>query len=104
MRLIQLLTEEQCESGSADELLASIAEYADGIGPPLAGVIADGPHALVAKAHQLNLVVHPYTVRADDLPPFASSLSELLKLLVQAAGVDGLFTDHPDKAVAFLQH
>lgn len=102
MRLIQLLTQEQCASASIDKLLSSIAEYANGIGPPLSGVVTgrarDTPQVtpLVARAHELNLAVHPYTLRADDLPPFANSLSELLNLL-REAGIDGLFTDHPDR-------
>lgn len=62
---------------------------------------------LIADAHAAGLVVHPYTIRSDW--PFArdyaggtgrigSAASEYRQLF--ALGVDGLFTDFPDDAVA----
>ena len=47
--------------------------------------------------------VHPYTVRADQLPPYATDVNQLYEVLYNQAGVDGLFTDFPDKAVSFLK-
>ena len=62
---------------------------------------------LVSDAHAAGLVVHPYTIRSDW--PFArdyaggtgrigSAAAEYRQLF--ALGVDGLFTDFPDDAVA----
>ena len=90
------------------EGLAEVAKVADGIGPHLADVVrpAEGglrPTALVADAHAAGLEVHPYTFRADALPPGVASFDALLELFVVDAGVDGLFTDHPDLAVAWVR-
>ena len=89
--------------------LAEVARVADGIGPALPDVVTrreDGTLAatsLVADAHAAGLVVHPYTFRADALPPGGASLEDLLRLALVDIGVDGLFTDHPDRVVAFLR-
>ncbi|WP_147200253.1 glycerophosphodiester phosphodiesterase [Pantoea sp. CCBC3-3-1] len=90
--------------------MKTIAQYADGIGPDYHMLIAEGSlrgHIqltnLVNEAHQSHLLVHPYTVRADQLPDWAGSVDELYDVLYNQAQVDGLFTDFPDKAVHFLQ-
>jgi len=89
--------------------LAEIAKVADGIGPALSDVVArkgDGAleaTSLVSDAHAARLEVHPYTFRADALPPGAGSFEDLLRLALVDIGVDGVFTDHPDRAVAFLK-
>lgn len=89
-----------------DQRLKEIAEYADGIGPPIEQLIPGvdergrpefGP--MVESAHRLGLVVHPYTARADSLPSCARTLPDLIKLLFGELGVDGVFTDFPDVAV-----
>jgi glycerophosphoryl diester phosphodiesterase len=87
--------------------LAELAKVADGIGPALNDVVAPAeggpkPTALVADAHAAGLAVHPYTFRADALPPGVASFDALLKLFLDLR-VDGVFTDHPDLAVAYLQ-
>jgi glycerophosphoryl diester phosphodiesterase len=101
--------------------LAEIATYADGIGPAKALVIprgADGrlaaPSRLVADAHAAGLVVHPWTFRHENhfLPAdfhagdrtaadFARTHGDLRAEVAAflAAGVDGVFADHPDVAV-----
>jgi glycerophosphoryl diester phosphodiesterase len=83
--------------------LAELAKIADGIGPDIESVIAADrkPTALVknAHAHAHGLKVHPYTLRVDELPKFAKSSEDLLKLLFKKAGVDGLFSDFPDVAM-----
>ena len=58
---------------------------------------------LVKDAHALGLEVHPYTFRADDLPDYAASLEDLLRVFFMEVGVDGGFTDQTDRAVAFLR-
>ena len=87
--------------------LAEVATYADGIGPFMGHVLNDDgtPTDLVRDAHAVGLKVHPWTVRKENvfLPPsLRSDASEngvgnmlgLVKLL-EAAGVDGYFTDDP---------
>ncbi|UDQ80036.1 glycerophosphodiester phosphodiesterase [Erwinia rhapontici] len=89
--------------------MKTIAQYADGIGPDYHMLVAPGAKTgnvplndIVKEAHQNHLVVHPYTVRADQLPPYVSNVDQLYDLLYNKAEVDGLFTDFPDKAVRFL--
>ncbi|WP_209000036.1 glycerophosphodiester phosphodiesterase [Pannonibacter tanglangensis] len=89
--------------------LKEIAAVANGIGPTFTQVLTDQNKdgvaevtSLVADAKALGLAVHPYTFRADRLPPFAASFDELVRLAVTTAGVDGIFTDQPDKALKAL--
>ncbi|MGH3874136.1 MAG: glycerophosphodiester phosphodiesterase [Pseudonocardiaceae bacterium] len=93
--------------------LRGIARYAQGIGPEKQQVIprkADGSlSTLVTDAHQAGLVVHPYTFRAENnflpvdlrsstvLTDFGQAIDEQVRYL--RAGLDGLFTDHPDIGV-----
>ncbi|MHB9862991.1 glycerophosphodiester phosphodiesterase [Streptomyces sp. YIM S03343] len=96
--------------------LREIAGYAQGIGPTLDLVIpknADGtlaaPTTLVADAHKVGLVLHPYTMRNENpfLPaefrrgtaadaygdPFGAFRAYF------ATGIDGVFTDNADTGV-----
>jgi glycerophosphoryl diester phosphodiesterase len=95
------------------EGLAEIATYAQAIGPDKAMIIprnadntlGEATH-LVVHAHELGLLVHPWTFRAENrfLPvPLAaghdpagrgSLQGELLQYL--ATGIDGFFTDQAD--------
>jgi glycerophosphoryl diester phosphodiesterase len=91
------------------EGISKIAEVADGIGPSL-NAIASGKSKsdrkltdLVKRAHAAHLAVHPYTLRADELPKFAESMDDALDLLFNQAGIDGLFSDFPDTVVHWLQ-
>jgi glycerophosphoryl diester phosphodiesterase len=88
--------------------LAAIAQYAVGIGPSLslisrewrAGVAESSD--LVRDAHAAGLCVHPYTLRADDLPAGCASFDSLLETLLVQLRVDGVFTDFPDLARRFV--
>lgn len=89
--------------------LEKIAGYADGIGPwamMLAHLEKGQPvsSGLLQKAHKTKLLVHPYTFRADpeQIPEGLGSFENLLQFFIDNLGVDGLFTDHPDKVVAYL--
>ncbi|GBU13339.1 periplasmic glycerophosphodiester phosphodiesterase [Enterobacterales bacterium] len=91
--------------------MKQIAQYADGIGPDYHMLIeADSTVGkikltpMTAEAHASKLVVHPFTVRADDLPKYVTNVNSLYQILYQQAHVDGLFTDFPDKAVSYLEH
>ncbi|EXU74709.1 glycerophosphodiester phosphodiesterase [Erwinia mallotivora] len=86
-----------------------LAKYVDGAGPDYHMLVnkdsATGRVHLtemVKEAHESGLVVHPYTVRADQLPDWVNNVDQLYEVLYHRADVDGLFTDFPDKAVHFL--
>jgi glycerophosphoryl diester phosphodiesterase len=102
--------------------LAEIATYADGVGPSknlivprdAAGNLLD-PTSLVRDAHRAGLAVHPWTFRKENnflpadfrqgnpaSPQFLGATGDLpaeLRLFFRL-GVDGLFTDNADTAVA----
>ena len=58
---------------------------------------------LVANARKHNLLIHPYTFRADRLPSYVSSFEELLQIFFNEVQVDGVFTDFPDLVVDYLK-
>ncbi|SFC82283.1 glycerophosphoryl diester phosphodiesterase [Microbulbifer thermotolerans] len=89
--------------------LQKIAGYADGIGPwNMMLIRLEGGQpvstGLAQRARQQNLVIHPYTFRADvqQLPGKFSRFDNLLQLFIRRLGVDGVFTDHPDKAIRVI--
>lgn len=114
--LIQLIGENDwAEDGSADydfmrtaAGLDAIAGYATGVGPWIPQLLtesADGSWAatgLAALARQRGLLVHPYTVRADDLPPGVKDIDDLHRALFDELGVNGAFTDFPDLTRRFI--
>jgi len=115
-RLIQLLADPKSSQSGTDFAfltsragLAELAKVADGIGPSLGQIISgkrDGRFIfteLVKTAHEFKLLVHPYTIRTDDLPPGVTSGDELFRACLVEAGADGVFTDQPDRGVAFLR-
>jgi glycerophosphoryl diester phosphodiesterase len=102
--------------------LAEIATYADGIGPNKNLIVprdADGnlqkPTSLVGDAHGAGLLVHPWTFRRENSflpadfrqgnpasPVYLQAMGDFpaeLRLFYRL-GVDGLFSDNPDTAVA----
>jgi glycerophosphoryl diester phosphodiesterase len=100
--------------------LADIATYAAGIGPDKNMVIARNPDdtlgaptSLVPDAHAVGLLVHPYTFRNENqfLPAnlrsaggpadYGDVFAEYTAFF--AAGVDGVFADNPDTALAALR-
>jgi glycerophosphoryl diester phosphodiesterase len=103
--------------------LAEIATYADGIGPDKSRIVTGNragkplgqPTTLVQDAHGAGLLVHPFTFRpeneflADDFrvgspnsPEFSHARGDQPAelALYYGLGVDGLFADNPDTAVA----
>ena len=87
--------------------LASLAGIAAGIGPHLSLLYnaeqgRPRPTELAAIAHAQGLVIHPYTYRADDLPPGFASLQELVQFSVNELRIDGLFTDFTDLVIDIL--
>ena len=59
---------------------------------------------LAKNARRKNLLIHPYTFRADRLPDYVSTFDELLDVFFNEVGVDGIFTDFPDLVVSFLEN
>ena len=101
VRLVHLLEEPPGD-------LAEIATYAYAIGPDKNLLRADP--GMVARAHAAGLAVHAWTFRAENqfLPPdcrIGAALADRGDIICEyehflGLGVDGLFTDHPDTAVA----
>jgi glycerophosphoryl diester phosphodiesterase len=103
--------------------LAEIATYADGIGPDKSRIVAGNsagnplgqPTTLVRDAHRVGLLLHPFTFRPENnflaadfrvgnpnSPEFPRARGDQpaeLALYYQL-GVDGLFADNADTAVA----
>jgi len=79
--------------------IASLIAYVDGAGPAF-DMLLENP-ALVAAARDAGLQMHPYTLRADDprMQLWPGGFDALVNQLLYGLGVDGLFTDHPDRVV-----
>jgi glycerophosphoryl diester phosphodiesterase len=89
--------------------LRELAQVADGIGPAISRVVTWTSAGdtkvtdLVKSAHAAGLVVHPYTIRIDELPKHCASVEALHAALFRDAGVDGMFTDFTDVTLAWLK-
>jgi glycerophosphoryl diester phosphodiesterase len=104
--LIQLLSDRPEPKGKDGgqgwaETLREVRSYAEGIGPSI-DLLVEGrgnevvSSGLVEAAHRAGLLVHPYTVRRDSLPAWATSVDRLQAFLIDELKVDGFFTDFPD--------
>ena len=116
-RLVQLIGENSWLEAATDytamrsaDGLRRIAEYADAIGPHLSQLVEfEGDEGVPVATEFAGLVqasglpMHPYTFRADDLPPGFPDFDDLVRFFVDELGVDGLFTDFPDRVLALLQ-
>lgn len=99
---ILLIGDARLQGGAlTDTGLQAVAKYANGIGPDLR-IIEQDPK-LVERAHVAGVQVHPYTLRKDMLLPKYKTMDEALKSYFDTYKVDGLFTDFPDLAVAYLR-
>ncbi len=92
--------------------MQKVAEYADGIGPWKPMIVKNESTRnhlvitnMVKEAHEAGMVVHPYTFRLDveRIPKYASSFEDMLNIFYYQVGVDGVFTDFPDRVVDFLR-
>lgn len=93
----------------SDEGVLEMAKVVDGIGPWLPQVIeglSENGTAIMTPtliaAQRAQLMVHPYTLRADQLPKWAGDMDIALKAIFDDAAIDGIFTDFPDQAVEYL--
>ncbi|PKG39433.1 glycerophosphodiester phosphodiesterase [Psychromonas sp. Urea-02u-13] len=91
--------------------MQKVSSYADAIGPWFPRIVDPKSTTdnlifteLVNEAHQHNLAVHPFTFRRDkgEIPSYANDFETFLDIFYIKADVDGVFTDFPDLAVAFL--
>lgn len=110
LKLVQLLPENPLwepgfDPSTLGKIVSEIAQYADGIGPPLTlsdtRADEDGYFhwiSLTDLAHDRGLVVHPYTFKKEMLPEGAN-LVAFTENFLKRTGVDGFFTDYPDLGV-----
>ena len=117
LKLVQLIGENRWRLSATDfdylktkTGLKEVVGYADGIGPWMNHVVTGKNLAgdlkltgIVSIAHQLNLKVHPYTMREDRLPDYVETFEDLLHIFFNVVQVDGIFTDFPDQAVKYLE-
>lgn len=93
----------------SDQGVVEMARVVDGIGPWLPQVVtglSENGKAIMTPtliaAQRAQLLVHPYTLRADQLPDWAGDMDIALKAIFDDAGIDGVFTDFPDQVVQYL--
>lgn len=97
------------EAMRTDAGLDEVARYAAGIGPWIPQLLTTDPGGklqstgLAGRARDRGLLLHPYTLRADELPSGVESLDELHHALFEDEGVDGAFTDFPDLTRSYLE-
>lgn len=117
LKLVQLLEENGGNESGTDYAalqspsgLAALAGTVEAVGPSLGQLqrpaAIDGQPVstgLAEAAHRAGLAVHPYTFRADALPAGFASFEALVAWFAAHLGVDGLFTDFPDRALAALE-
>jgi glycerophosphoryl diester phosphodiesterase len=116
MRLVQLIGDNSWGEAATDfdrlcseTGLADLAQAADAIGPWVNRLYTGGeggekPRStgLVERAHNAGLLVHPFTFRADDLAPGFDRFGDMVRYFCTDLGVDGLFTDFPDRVRQLL--
>lgn len=110
--LVQLVGGDDAQWMLTEAGVKEISAYADGMGPEKSMLVADEStkgnvkiSEFLSFAHAQGLQVHPYTFRLDagQIPDFAASFEDLLGIYLFDVGVDGVFTDFPDRAVEFIR-
>jgi len=93
--------------------MKKVAQFADGIGPWKPMIVSKDSTKdniiimpLFERAHKAGLLIHPYTFRkeAQRIPTYAKDFDDLLDIFLYQVGVDGVFTDFPDLALAVIKH
>ena len=116
LKLIQLIGENNWHESPSDfdylrteAGLSEISSIAQGIGPWLPQVLelsGENPGqstGLIEAAHRHGLKVHAYTLRADQLPDAIETIDDAMYILREQLGLDGVFTDHADQVIHYLQ-
>lgn len=98
------------EEASAAVDLVDVARYADIWAPHYSALLeaVRSPASAVEirvserarEARRAGLELHPYTFRADAVPAYFADLEQQLEFFYTDVGVDAVFCDHPDVAVA----
>jgi glycerophosphoryl diester phosphodiesterase len=115
MRLVQLIGDNSWQESETDydqlrtaDALQELSGSADAIGPWLHQLYTTEAESgkpvstgLVEQAHAAGLLVHPYTFRADELPNGFVCFEDTVRFFVDELGIDGLFTDFPDRVHRF---
>ncbi len=91
----------------SDAEMKEASKYANAFGPSLKDVYSVGNGKLVstsfcARAKQLGMKVHPYTLRRDAPSYPGVTFEQVAGFLFMDCGCDGVFTDFPDLLVNFL--
>jgi glycerophosphoryl diester phosphodiesterase len=116
LRIVQLIGENDWSESGTDYTqmrsksgLAELAGTVDAVGPWLRQLYAVDSRSgkptstgLTELAHEAGLKVHPFTFRVDDIPPGFQCFEELVRYFRDDLGVDGLFTDFPDRVTRLL--
>ena len=106
--LIQLVEERtvsllRLSSGEKYKGLKEIKLYATGLGSHYHAMLRKDKNNqwkrsnLANKAKEHGLLLHPYTLRVDQVPDEFSSFDELVSVLVNEVEVDGFFSDFTDQ-------
>ncbi len=116
LKLVQLIGSNDWNEAEVDyeklltvDGLVGVGEYADGVGPWLSYcyTMEEGipkSTAFVAAVRETRLFLHPFTFRADAFPDEDFlSFEEMIRFFVREVEVDGLFTDHPDRALEAIR-
>ena len=112
LKLVQLIGENDWRESDTDyealkteRGLGELARTVDGIGPWLGQLCAAAPpdghpidSGLARNARRAGLEVHPWTFRADVPTPGFADFDAMVRWFVERLGVEGLFTDFPDRA------
>jgi glycerophosphoryl diester phosphodiesterase len=117
-RLVQLVGKNSWGESATDydqlwsaEGIQQVAQHADGVGPHLSHLAELDPvdsvpvvSGMVQTVRETGLLIHPYTFRADEVPPGFATFEDLVEFFVADVGVDGLFTDFPDRVIDLLRN
>nr|WP_269468715.1 glycerophosphodiester phosphodiesterase [Alteromonas sp. ASW11-130] len=108
-KLVQLIGAQNLAILGSAQSIKSLAEIADGVGPSFyqlldKDALSQGnikPQDWIIQAKRNGLLIHPYTLRADQLPS-GMSLEQVTTILSKLQ-VDGVFTDHVPLVKAALE-
>ncbi len=100
-KLIQLISSNNASLLNSADALNELSGIVDGVGPSFYQLLDTAalekgtikPQKWLPQAKGAGLFVHPYTLRADQLPS-GMTLAQATALLAAGLKVDGVFTDH----------
>lgn len=116
LRLVQLIgenswgeTETDYDFLKSEPGIAELSKTVNAVGPWVNQLYSVDPMSskpastgITEIAHQAGLLVHPFTFRADDLPPGFRCFEDMVHFFTGELDIDGLFTDFPDRVKRYL--